>query len=156
MKLSDAFECPMQDPELELKCRVYNINFGKNTELTDKCQVLRKYMIFVNRVRQFLTERRLEVAKMVQLDYTFERQIMLEREAALAEGIERGTSKGYSQGISQGISQSIISILEEKGEIPDELEAKIKAENNAEKLNTWRKTAGASANVSEFREKIGL
>ena len=193
MKLSDAFERPMQDPELELKCRVYNINSGKNAGLMDKCRVLREYMIFVDRVRechsdngyndlesaieraidrciednvlkQFLTTRRSEVTKMVQLDYTFERQIMLEREAALAEGIERGKEQWYSQGIaqgvskgiSQGISQSIISILEEKGEIPDELEAKVKAENDAEKLNKWLKTAAASASISEFREKCSL
>ena len=189
LKLSDAFERPMQEPELELKCRVYNINSGKNAGLMDKCRVLREYMIFVDRVReyhkdsgyddlesaieqaidcyirdnvlrQFLTERRSEVTKMVQLDYTFERQIMLEREAALAEGIEQGKEQWYSQGIAQGISQgisrSIISILEEKGKIPSELEAKIKAENDIDKLNTWLKTAATSASVSEFREKCSL
>ena len=33
MKLSDAFEKKVEDPELELVCKVYNINFGKNKEL---------------------------------------------------------------------------------------------------------------------------
>lgn len=173
MKLSDAFECPTDTPEIELKCRVYNINSGKNADLLDKCQVLREYMIFVdyvrkfhmdsgysdlenaieraidrciedNVLRQFLTERRSEVVKVVQLDYTFERQIMLEREA------------GRADGLAEGISQSIINILEEKGEIPNELGAKIKDEKDTFRLNMWLKSAVAASNVSEFREKCNL
>ena len=30
LKLSDAFEKPTDEPNLELKCKVYNINDGKN------------------------------------------------------------------------------------------------------------------------------
>jgi hypothetical protein len=33
MKLSDAYANPMEEPELELICNVYNINPGKNQEL---------------------------------------------------------------------------------------------------------------------------
>ena len=53
MKLSDAFEHPVNDPELELTCRVYNINQGHNKVLLDKCPVLREYMIFVDYVREY-------------------------------------------------------------------------------------------------------
>lgn len=177
MKLSDAFECPADNPEIELKCRLYNINSGKNRELLEKCQVLREYMTFVDHVRefhrdsgysdlenaieraidrciednvlrQFLTERRSEVVKVVQLDYTFERQIILEREEGRADGI--------AEGISRGIAQSIISILEEKGEIPDELGTKIKEEKDADILKIWLKAAATASNVSEFREKCNL
>ena len=44
MRLSDAFEKKTDNPELELVCRVYNINFGKNQELLEKCEVLKQYM----------------------------------------------------------------------------------------------------------------
>lgn len=37
LKLSDAFEHPVENPEVELTCRVYNINYGKNQELLSKC-----------------------------------------------------------------------------------------------------------------------
>lgn len=37
LKLSDAFERPVENPELELTCRVYNINYGKNRELLENC-----------------------------------------------------------------------------------------------------------------------
>ena len=56
MKLSDAFEKRTENPELELVCKVYNINFGKNKQLLEKCKVLREYMIFVDYVRYYHKE----------------------------------------------------------------------------------------------------
>lgn len=98
-----------------MKCRVYNINHGKNQELLDKCPFLKEYMIFVdyvrelhkenvyeelehcielaidrcieeNVLREFLIRRRTEVIKVMQLDYTFDRQLMLERRDSREEG----------------------------------------------------------------------
>ena len=120
MRLSDAFEKKTDNPELELVCKVYNINFGKNQELLEKCNVLKQYMTFVDYVRyylsqlddydegnlkkainmaidrcieegvlvEFLRENRSEVVKVTQLDYTFDRQIIMEREAGREEGSE--------------------------------------------------------------------
>ena len=114
LKLSDAYANPMEAPELELTCTVYNINVGKNQALLSKCPVLRQYMIFIDYVREylgkypekdlrkainkaidrciregvlreFLIRRRGEVTKVTQLDYTFDRRIELEREDARAE-----------------------------------------------------------------------
>jgi hypothetical protein len=122
MKLSDAYEHPTDKPELELICRVYNINKGKNRELLEKCPILKEYMVFVEYVRQynketgyedlekaineainrcveegvlkdFLIRRRAEVVKMTQLDYTFERQIMLEKKYSREEGRQDGELK---------------------------------------------------------------
>ena len=53
MKLSDTFEKKVENPELELTCRVYNINCGYNRELLDNCKVLREYMIFIDYVREY-------------------------------------------------------------------------------------------------------
>jgi hypothetical protein len=115
MKLSDAYEHPTDRPELELICKVYNINKGKNKDLMDHCPVLKEYMVFVDYVRQyhrkskyndlekainkaidrcieegvlkeFLMGHRAEVVKMTQLDYTFERRIMLEKKYSREEG----------------------------------------------------------------------
>ena len=54
LKLSDAYANPMEKPELELTCTVYNINPGQNRKLLSKCPVLRQYMIFVGYVREYL------------------------------------------------------------------------------------------------------
>ena len=53
LKLSDAFEEPTDKPELELKVQVLNINQGMNEELKEKCPVLKEYMIYVERVREY-------------------------------------------------------------------------------------------------------
>jgi hypothetical protein len=116
MRLSDAFEHETDKPELELICKIYNINKGKNRELLQKCPVLAEYMTFVGYVRQYIDEleyknleqaihkaidrcigegvlkeflltRREEVTKMTQLDYTFERQIMMVKRDCREEGI---------------------------------------------------------------------
>lgn len=133
-RLSDLFEHPVEDPELELRCKVYNINFGKNVELLDKCPFLKEYMTFVDYVRMFYREydyenleraidraidrciqeeilkdfflgRRAEVLKMMQLDYTFDRQITLEREDARLEGHAEGHAEGIAEGRAEGIAE---------------------------------------------------
>lgn len=54
LKLSDAFINRTDTPEIELTVTVYNINPNNNTQLLEKSEVLRSYMIFVNRVRENL------------------------------------------------------------------------------------------------------
>ncbi len=49
IKLSDMYEIPVDNPQLELKVRVININ--KDTDILSKCKTLRDYMTFVNKVR---------------------------------------------------------------------------------------------------------
>ena len=50
LKLSDAYEKATDDPRLELKCMVYNINNGRIEEIRHSCRWLDEYMIFVNKV----------------------------------------------------------------------------------------------------------
>jgi len=116
------------------------------------------------------------VVKVTQLDYTFERQIILEREEGRiegraeghaeglavgraegrTEGLAEGHADGLAEGIAQGISQSIISILEEKHKIPDELSTMIKNEKDTDILNMWLKAAASASSVSDFMEKCNL
>ena len=127
LKLSDAYAQQMDDPELELTCKVFNINYGKNKELLSKCHFLKEYMTFVDYVkeyhrkygynelehaievsidrciredilRDFLLEHRSEVVKVTRLDYTFDRQIMLEREDSRMEGHAEGRAEGLTEG----------------------------------------------------------
>ena len=131
LRLSDAFEHHTDAPEIELICQVYNINKGHNEELLSKCPTLRDYMYFVDLVREyhaknnftdlkdairqaidqcisehilrdFLKEHRQEVEKMMQLDYTFERKIELERQEARKSGEEIGWKLGEEAGRKLG------------------------------------------------------
>ena len=95
LKLSDAFINRTDTPEIELTVTVYNINPNNNTQLLEKSEVLRSYMIFVNRVREYLEhqkkiaqnapeydeaayEEELEVAINEAIDYCVKHHIMEE------------------------------------------------------------------------------
>ncbi len=141
MRLSDAFEKSVDDPQIELICKVYNINPGNNSQIMEKCPTLREYTYFVELVRKnfkengcedlgksinhaidqciredilrdFLIENRSEVTKVMQLDYTFERQLELEREAA-SEATDRAWQQGHTEGRSEGRLQEIISFVQD-------------------------------------------
>ena len=49
IRLSDMYEIPTDNPELELKVRVININ--EDVHILNKCKTLRDYMTFVKKVR---------------------------------------------------------------------------------------------------------
>ena len=95
LKLSDAFIHQTDTPEIELTVTVYNINPDNNTQLLEKSEVLRSYMIFVNRVRENLEHQKkiaqnapeydeaayeedLEVAINEAIDYCVKHHIMEE------------------------------------------------------------------------------
>ena len=106
LKLSDAFETKNGEPELELKVQIYNINRGMNEDLKEKCPILKEYMIYVEKVREyvklmpleeavdraiedcirnnvlkdFLLKQRAEVFKMSIYEYDKERDFKLLRE----------------------------------------------------------------------------
>ena len=130
LKLSDAFEKPVDDPSLELKCTVYNINAGQNEDLKERCLWLDQYMIFVDKVREFhegrspmhleadieraisyciehdilkdfLIKHRREVTKNMALDFTFDRRLELEVAEAREDAIEEGRAEGRAEGQAQ-------------------------------------------------------
>lgn len=53
LKLSDLFELKAAHPELELQVTVLNINFGHNGKLLESCPLLKEYMLYVERVRNY-------------------------------------------------------------------------------------------------------
>ncbi len=149
LKLSDAFEHPVEKPEIELICRVYNINYGKNQELLSKCSFLKEYMTFVdyvrenlrkngyeklehsiemaidrcikeNVLREFLIKRRTEVVKVMKLDYSFDRQLTLEREDSRTEGREEGLAEGRAEGLAEGEIIGIIKSYKHLGKSKEE------------------------------------
>ena len=123
LRLSEAFEVPTEDPELELKVTILNINPEMNEELKRKCPILNQYTKYVEQVRynsagmpleqavetaieycikhdilkDFLLKQRAEVVKMSIFEYDEEREIELirrdEREIGQKIGEEIGVRK---------------------------------------------------------------
>ena len=116
LKLSDSFEVETDEPELELKVQILNINPGMNEELKKKCPVLKEYVIYVEKIREyvksmpleeavekvieecvrnnilreFLLKQRAEVFKMSIYEYDEERELKIIRADEREIGIELG------------------------------------------------------------------
>ena len=62
LKLSSAFQKQEGEPELELMVRILNINKGFNQELLEQCQLLKEYVLYVDKVRKYAKEMSIEDA----------------------------------------------------------------------------------------------
>ena len=78
IKLSDMYEIPVDNPQLELKVRVININ--KDADILSKCKTLRDYMTFVNKVRYKTAAEREDVtlAVLEAMDECIEENILVD------------------------------------------------------------------------------
>ena len=149
LKLSDSFEYAgtrKEEPNLELKVLVLNINQGKNKELLEVCRTLREYMIFVDRLRlytktmeldaaaeravdecihegvlsDFLRKNRGEAIEMSIFEYDEERELKLIRRAEYEEGLKEGREAGLKQGRLAAIKNLVAKKLE-KGKTAEQI-----------------------------------
>ena len=86
LRLSDAYENPVDEPDLELKVTMLNINAGHNEELMNSCHVLQDYARYVARVRKYVAE--------ILLDEAVERAVTeCIREGILAEFLKKNRAE---------------------------------------------------------------
>ena len=111
---------PEENPVLELKVLVLNINRGNNEELTEKCKTLKEYMLYIERIRyyidvekkslqdavetavdeciregilaDFLRKNKAEAIAVSIFEYDEEKELKLLRESEREYGIELGLS----------------------------------------------------------------
>ena len=119
MKLSDAF-LGDDDGEiaLQLTVRVYNINSDKNNEILKKCETLKQYSLFVERVRTLQEKDQLTASRITELisgcidsgilpeflkKYGTEMVAMLFRELTREEDMEISRLDGYDDGLEEGL-----------------------------------------------------
>ncbi len=67
---------------------------------------------------------------------------------------EKGREEGKVAGRVSGKAESVLEILEELGEVPDELRDCIFAQQDLEVLKSWLKVASKVGSIEEFTEKI--
>ena len=154
LKLSDSFEKQMEEPELELKVTMLNINSGKNEELKKQCKLLHDYMIYVERVREYakemelseavertvnecikegilvelLTKCRTEAIAVSIFEYDEEKELELYRRAERAVGEENGYKVGLEDGVEKG--EVLFAKLTEKLIRDSRLDDLLKATND--------------------------
>ena len=147
MRLSDSFYHKVVEPQIEIICKVYNINPENNQTLKKKSAVLEGYTYFVEKVREnqrqemnleeavdsaikdcidnhvledFFKNRRDEVKKMTHLDYTWEKRERLIRMEEYADGKAEGMREGEAAGMLKGKAAGI-----REGEAVGKLKGKI-------------------------------
>ena len=89
-------------------------------------------------LKEFFEKRKDEVKKVTHLDYTWEKREKLIRQEEYKEGK----------------ADSILELLEDLGEIPEEIQIKITTEKDLQILNKWLKAAAKADSMKEFLEKI--
>jgi hypothetical protein len=138
LKLSDAYAQKVEEPELELKVMMLNINIGHNAALLEKCKTLKDYSIYVERVRQyakempkeeavdkavdtcikdgiladFLTKYKAEARSMSIFEYDEEREMELIRQAEFEKGKAYGKAEGRAEGASKKETNIIMHMYE--------------------------------------------
>ena len=122
-RLSESFIKPSEKPELELTCRVININPGNNVNIIQRSSALAGYSYLIELVRKyepdmvleeairraideciaediladFLSAHRNEVEKLMNLDFTHERQLELTARDEYNAGVQQGIKQGIEQ-----------------------------------------------------------
>ena len=76
LKLSDAYEVPSDNPELELKVQILNINPGMNENIKENCSILKEYMIYVEKVREYAKSIEFKDAVEKAIEYCIEHNIL--------------------------------------------------------------------------------
>ncbi len=128
LKLSDLYAAEEEDPMLDLKVLVLNVNQGHNPELMEACHTLWEYAEYTGRVRkyakeqpiaeaveraiteciregilkEFLEKNRREAKNVSIYEYDQEKHIRQEREEAWAAGEKAGWEAGEKVGREAG------------------------------------------------------
>ena len=176
MRLSDSYTVKGEEPPcLEMTALVLNVNLGHNRELMEKCRKLQEYAQFVAAVRryhekdadlttainhaideciqnnilaEFLIKNRAEVMDMLWYEYNEEEHIASEKEISFAEGETAGKIRGKAE--------DILELLEDLGEIPQELQETVLEQQDLEILKAWHKLAAKVETIGEFESKMKL
>ncbi len=172
----DRIRITDEQPELELKTLVVNINKGYNEELKKSCRDLYGYMVYVDKVREFaknhpleravemaisyciendilaefLTARRAEVMSMSIFEYNQKEHLRQVAEENHAMGWEKGRIAGHREGKIAGIFE----LLSEHGPVPDEVSQRIQSEDNLSVLTGWLKLAAKAETMEDFVRRM--
>lgn len=139
LRLSQSFKQKTDKPELELIVKVLNINLDKNQDVLEACQLLKEYMLLVDRIRRytaeyddinlaveqavtecieeniladFLRKNRTEAIEVSIFEYDEKREKELIRKAEFAEGERVGLEKGEKIGRETGMKEGMDRIFE--------------------------------------------
>ncbi len=96
---------------------------------------------------------------MLYTQWNWDDAMEVEREEAYEEGKIAGMAEGKIAGIAEGKNlgerQAVLDLLEDLGEIPEDIRTRIHTEEDQKNLRQWLKAAARAASFEAFREKMG-
>ena len=123
-----------ENPALELKVDIYNINYEKAPEIIARSKSLNDYSLFVHTVKtgvqsgrtfdeavedavvycirnnimkEFLELHGSEVSNMLLSEWNMDEALEVTQEEAFADGVEYGLERGIEQGLEQGMNLGV-------------------------------------------------
>lgn len=139
--LSNAYEHRTEDPALELKVLVLNINPGFNEELKSHCKTLCEYMQFVNTVRKYRKEMDFPEAMKYAIDECI-------RNGILEDFLRQNRAEVETVGIFEYDEEKFLEY--ERNEAEKRLGQLVNELLNADRLEEVRKVT----TDKEFREQL--
>ena len=131
-KLSDSFLMEQENPALELKVSIYNINYEVNAEIVQKSKSLNEYSRFISKIKEnladgltleeaiqdaieygiehdvmkeFLEANGSEVANMLLSGWNMDEALAVSKEEGFEDGLELGLTRGMAVGKAEGAAQ---------------------------------------------------
>jgi hypothetical protein len=131
-KLSDSFIVEQENPQLELKVNIYNINYEVNAEIVQNSKSLNEYSHFIGKIKEnladglvleeaiqdaieyginhdimkeFLEQNGTEVANMLLSGWNMDEALIVSKEEGFEDGFEAGFAGGKAEGKAEGAAQ---------------------------------------------------
>ena len=73
-----------------------------------------------------------------------------------ASGLREGRAEGHASGLQEGRASDVLTILEQKGTIPDDLRERILSQKDETVLKEWLLASASAEDIKTFREKTGI
>ena len=123
LRLSDAFQQPTEQPDIEVVAHMLNINYGHNKELMERCRKLKEYAQFIDIIRHYLRENKQwsnEQAISKAIDDCIQNNILRdilqkERLRVMASILSEFDEVGYKEMIRQEAYEDAYEEVYEKG-----------------------------------------
>ena len=181
LRLSDAFSALQNEGQFEWTATVLNINKGHNEELLSKCQILKEYVILIDRINEnqkkydsveeavghciknnilqdFLTEHKAEVIMSLLTEYDEEETMGYVRRDAYRDGEKAGIEQGLKQGLKQGEMLMLVSMVNkkmQKGKSIEEIAEDLEEDKGTiEKIANVIKENGHDINADEVYKML--
>ena len=182
LRLSNAYLDKTEHPMLELEVKVININLASGHRLLKECRPMYEYSWYIQQIKdyladgwsrddaiaqavrdcldegimaEFMQEHGTEAVNMLYTQWTWDDAMEVEREEAYEGGVEAGMAAGQTLGELNRSRQNILDLLEDLGEIPEDIQSRIYNEEDTQILRQWLKAAAKAVSFDAFREKMG-